>query len=224
MIGVVVPAHNEQALLGHCLVSLKAAAWQAQLAGEQVEILVVLDACTDASAHIAKAHGVLTLTIEQHNVGYARRAGADFMLERGADWLACTDADSTVPVDWLVQQLAFEADAVCGTVTIGDWQPMLTHRLRQRYLQLYHASEHHRHIHGANLGIRAMAYRRAGGFRPLAVHEDVHLVRDLQHSGARIIWTARNSVLTSARSDTRVRGGFGDYLASLAAQTSSFSG
>ncbi|MNO09192.1 hypothetical protein D3C81_2322040 [compost metagenome] len=40
MIGMVVPAHNEQALLGHYLATLKAAAWQARQAGEHVEILV----------------------------------------------------------------------------------------------------------------------------------------------------------------------------------------
>lgn len=51
------------------------------------------------------------------NVGHARAAGAQELLNQGVRWIACTDADSTVAEDWLVEQLALEADAVCGTVT-----------------------------------------------------------------------------------------------------------
>jgi hypothetical protein len=137
------------------------------------------------------------------------------MLSRGARWLACTDADSQVPADWLMQQLSFKADAVCGTVQVLDWE---NHGVdaQARYLDGYHAGEDHRHIHGANLGICAKAYRRAGGFKPLPAHEDVGLVQALERSGAKIVWTALNSVSTSARSDPRAREGFGDYLKSLA--------
>jgi len=52
----------------------------------------------------------------------------------------------------------------------------------------------------------------------LAAHEDVQLVSDLQASGAQIVWTARHSVATSSRRDSRAREGFGDYLAGLQAQ------
>ncbi|MGY2282859.1 glycosyltransferase [Pseudomonas gingeri] len=220
MIGVVIPVHNEQALLQACLESLAAAAREARDAGEKVEILVVLDTCSDDSGRIAQACGVRTLEVRQGNVGFARRAGAAYMLERGARWLACTDADSTVPQNWLLRQLAFDADAVCGTVRVDDWAAEHSPAVRQRYQHLYHAEEGHRHIHGANLGIRADAYRRAGGFKPLPAHEDVHLVQDLQRSGAHIVWTALNSVKTSSRLDSRARGGFGDYLKSLGEDSS----
>ncbi|MNM92090.1 hypothetical protein D3C81_1044120 [compost metagenome] len=155
------------------------------------------------------------LKVSARNVGYARRAGAALMLERGARWLAFTDADSCVPADWLLCQLAFAADAVCGTVHIETWQAHQDAALRERYLTHYQAAEGHRHIHGANLGICARAYAKVGGFQALALHEDVQLVSDLQHIGAHIVWTAYNSVATSSRRDCRVRGGFGDFLKQL---------
>jgi hypothetical protein len=75
----------------------------------------------------------------------------------------------------------------------------------------------HRHIHGANLGVSARAYRRAGGFPPLACSEDVALIDLLIAAGVRVTWSAAPRVVTSARIDSRVRGGFGDTLAALAA-------
>jgi glycosyltransferase involved in cell wall biosynthesis len=215
VIAVIVPAHNEQDMLAHCLESLQVAAGHPALGGEAVEILVVLDSCTDQSRQVARSFKALTLSISARNVGHARRVGAACMLSRGARWLACTDADSQVPPDWLMQQLAFKADVVCGTVQVLDWQHHDPDTQR-RYLDGYQACEDHRHIHGANLGICAKAYRRAGGFKPLPAHEDVGLVQALEVSGARIVWTALNSVSTSARSDPRAREGFGDYLKSLA--------
>ncbi|WP_025128958.1 glycosyltransferase family 2 protein [Pseudomonas sp. PH1b] len=218
MIAVIIPAHNEEQLLGRCLRALAQATLGASVSGEEVQTVVVLDDCSDASEAVARAHGVEVLKVVARNVGQARRAGAALMLERGARWLAFTDADSCVPADWLLCQLAFAADAVCGTVHIEAWQPHQGAALRARYQAHYQDREGHRHIHGANLGICARAYARVGGFQALALHEDVQLVNDLQQSGARIVWTARNSVSTSSRSDCRVQGGFGDFLSSLAGQ------
>lgn len=215
MIAVIIPAHNEARRLGRCLKSVKAAALLAEQAGHRVEVLVVLDRCSDGSAAIARRHGVDTLAVDAGNVGVARRAGAALMLERGASWLACTDADSRVPSHWLLWQLACAADAVCGTVHIERWQPWQKTALRQLYRSRYEAREGHRHIHGANLGVCAKAYAKVGGFAPLPAHEDVHLVRALEAHGAQIVWTAKHSVATSSRRDSRAREGFGDYLAGL---------
>ena len=215
MIAVIVPAHNEQHLLGPCLRALLRARRQVGALGESVQIVVVLDDCSDASEAVARAHQVEVLKVSARNVGYARRAGAALMLARGARWLAFTDADSCVPVGWLVCQLDFAADAVCGTVHVARWQADQHAALRARYLAHYQAREGHRHIHGANLGVCAKAYERVGGFQPLAVHEDVQLVSALHASGAHIVWTVLNSVSTSSRGDCRVSGGFGDFLKRL---------
>ncbi|AYG44992.1 glycosyltransferase [Pseudomonas sp. Leaf58] len=218
MIAVIIPAHNEARRLGRCLRAVLAAAQQAQQAGHQVEVLVVLDRCSDGSAAVARRFGVQVLAVEAGNVGMARRVGAAHMLERGARWLACTDADSRVPTHWLLSQLACRAEVVCGTVHIEYWQPWHTAALRKLYHSRYQPREGHRHVHGANLGVCAAAYDRVGGFRPLAAHEDVQLVSDLQASGAQIVWTAKHSVATSSRRDSRAGEGFADYLAGLQAQ------
>lgn len=150
MIAVIIPAHNKGRRLGHCLKAVEASARQARDAGHDVQVLVVLDRCRDASASIARRHGALTLEVDAGNVGVARRAGAAFMLGRGAEWLACTDADSRVPGHWLRWQLECAADAVCGTVHVERWEPWQDAALRRLYRSRYQARENHRHIHGAN--------------------------------------------------------------------------
>nr|WP_314484467.1 glycosyltransferase [uncultured Pseudomonas sp.] len=218
MIGVVIPAHNEARRLGRCLKAACAAAQHAATAGHHVDILVVLDRCTDGTAAVARRHGVHTLEIEAGNVGVARRAGAQWMIARGATWLACTDADSQVPAHWLTSQLECGTEVVCGTVHVSHWQPWQTAALRKLYLSRYEARDGHRHIHGANLGVSAQAYQLIGGFQPLPAHEDVRLVMDLEALGVPISWSAGHSVATSSRRQCRAREGFGDYLAGLQEQ------
>lgn len=215
MIGILIPVHNEEALLAECLKAARVAASHPELLGEPVEILVVLDSCSDASAAIALDFQVQRLEVQARNVGHVRGVGARHLLNLGARWISCTDADSRVAPDWLVAQLALGADAVCGTVTVDAWSEGFDEAAQIRYQQAYTASDGHRHIHGANLGVSAGAYVQAGGFEPLACHEDVQLVRDLERSGASIAWSHMPQVITSARLDCRARGGFGDYLVSL---------
>jgi glycosyltransferase involved in cell wall biosynthesis len=220
MLGIVIPAHNEQAVIAECLAAVKKAAQHPELHGETVEILVVLDHCTDLTlTHVTQAQ-VSSLEIEARNVGVARALGAQAMLARGARWLAFTDADTQVAPDWLIEQLALQADAVCGTVEVVDWSDHGTHAelLRWHFGQTYTDTDDHRHIHGANLGVSAAAYRAAGGFQHLACSEDVALVEALQASGARIAWSARPRVITSARRVARARGGFADALLNAVTQ------
>lgn len=216
MIGVIIPAHNEEALLADCLSAVAQAAAHPLLGNEPVHIVVVLDSCTDGSAAVANRFDATVLTTDQRNVGHARHTGAAWLLQQGARWLANTDADSLVPEDWLVEQIHAGAEAVCGTVRVAVWDEHPAH-VSQRYLELYQQCEGHRHIHGANLGICARAYQRAGGFSHLVAHEDVTLVHALEALGARITWTARNSVCTSARKLARAPNGFSEYLNNLAA-------
>jgi glycosyltransferase involved in cell wall biosynthesis len=215
MIGVIVPAHNEEALLAPCLAALIEASRHEDLAGEVVRVVVVLDACDDFSGAIARAYGVQTLTLKARNVGIARATGADLLLAEGARWLAFTDADSRVSPGWLVAQLAQDADAVCGSIAVDDWSSH-PHSVREYFRKSYVDADGHRHVHGANLGVSAEAYRRAGGFPPLTCSEDVALVDRLIAIGARIAWSAAPRVITSARAAARARGGFGDTLAAWA--------
>jgi len=207
MIGVIVPAHNEEALLAPCLAALLEASRHEDLDGETVRIVVVLDACNDFSGAIARAYGVETLTLKARNVGIARAT---------ARWLAFTDADSRVSATWLVAQLSLDADAVCGSIAVDDWSAH-PHSVREYFRKTYVDADGHRHIHGANLGVSAQAYRQAGGFPPLTCSEDVALVDRLIAINARIAWSAAPRVITSARAAARASGGFGDTLAAWAA-------
>ena len=215
MIGILIPAHNEEALLGDCLEAAMIAANHPGLLRETVYILVVLDSCSDASAAIAEAYGVQCLHVQARNVGHVRGVGARHLLNQGVRWISCTDADSRVAPDWLVAQLALGTDAVCGTVTVDSWDESFDPAAQIRYHQAYLAHDGHRHIHGANLGVSAGAYVQAGGFEPLACHEDVQLVRNLERCGASIAWSHTPQVITSARLDSRAAGGFGGYLNDL---------
>lgn len=228
MIGVVIPAHNEERYLEGCLAAIRTAACHPSLRDESVYVAVVLDHCTDGSRDIVARHAqtmgtaayrVEGLSVNACNVGAARATGAERLLAGGARWLAFTDADTHVAPDWLVAQLQLGADAVCGTVGVEDWSLYHTEptSVRSHFHARYLDADGHRHIHGANLGVCAAAYRRAGGFRPLACSEDVALVAALECCGARVAWSAAPRVTTSARTDARARGGFGDTLLHYAA-------
>ena len=214
MIGVIVPAHNEGILVTACLHSIMKACVDPRLDNEPVKVFVVLDSCTDGTEAIADAMGAYTLTTSARNVGIARAAGAKAAIDAGARWLAFTDCDSLVAADWLSLQLAEHAqgaDAVCGTVHVGDWG-RYGDKMQLHFASTYTDVDGHRHIHGANLGVSAGAYQRAGGFEPLATSEDVALVAALEKTGATIAWSSAPRVMTSARHDFRASGGFGATL------------
>lgn len=218
MIGVAIPAHDEESHIAATLDAVRAASTHPELRGEAVRVVVVLDACADGTAHLSRQAGAWTLPIAAKNVGAARAAGAEWLLAAGARWLAFTDADTRVDARWLAAQLALDADAVCGSVAVDDWSAhgSLAGPLQAHFADRYCDADGHRHIHGANMGVSAVAYRRAGGFAPLRCSEDVALVEALERSGARIAWSAAPRVWTSARPQARARGGFGDTLLTMA--------
>ena len=216
-IGIIVPVHNERELLPACVASLHRAARHRSLRGLAVHIVPVLDACSDDSGEVAGE----SIEVGARNVGVARAAGFAEVLRREAGrpmtqiWLATTDADSTVPFDWLKVQLELAragAQAVAGTVHVRDWsqQPPAA---RARFDRTYGApGDGHVHVHGANLGISAEAYLDAGGVPPLALAEDHALVDTLRSRGSRLVATGRISVATSGRRESRTVGGFADHL------------
>lgn len=211
MIGIIVPAHNEEESLLACIRSLQVAARHPDLSAEPVQILVVLDDCTDGSATIVGLTGVDSLSVRSRSVGAARAAGADWLLARGARWLAFTDADSEASPEWLVAQLRLNADLVCGTVEIADWTG-LPALVKEAFELSYCDHDDHRHIHGANLGISARAYLLLGGFKAFSTNEDVSLVRASLEAGHVVAWSARPRVRTSARLRGRAPEGFAAYL------------
>ena len=214
MIGVCIPAHDEEDHIGPCLESVLRASTHPGLRGETVAVVLVLDSCRDSTASIARNWPVIPVATRARNVGRARGLGAERLLQLGARWLAFTDADSQVSPRWLVDQLSLRADVVCGTVEVSDWSAhgAHAHRARRRFEAGYADRDGHRHVHGANLGVSAWHYRQAGGFEPRTCGEDQALVDRLARHGARISWSALPRVRTSARPYSRVDDGFAAAL------------
>ncbi|WP_336922706.1 glycosyltransferase [Aquipuribacter sp. SD81] len=233
VVGVVVPARDEERLLGRCLRALGDAVRLLTVERPDVRarVVVVLDGCLDDSAGVVArapwpegADRPVVLTTRPRGVGAARAAGAADALEAARTagvedhetWLAGTDADSAVPPQWLLAQVAAAergADAWVGTVVLpggglsGLWGAQQEHR------------EGHAHVHGANLGVRASAYLAAGGYPPLSSGEDVALVDGLAGTGARLVRTARWPVLTSDRLVGRAPDGVAADLRELSLET-----
>jgi len=220
--GVVVPAHDEEALLPACLAALRRTASALRV---PVHVLVVADRCGDRTAAVARAERAPVISIQARNVGAARAAGMTELLRltSGSDpsrvWLATTDADTVVSPGWLRRQLEYADagwDVVLGTVTVTDWDghpPHVPVVFEHRYAS---GSAPHPHVHGANLGIRASAYLAAGGFRPLPTAEDHALLAAATQAGCSVVQAGDITVETSGRQVARAPRGFSNLLRTLA--------
>ena len=219
-IAVVVPARDEEATIDACLALLAVA--RAELADRhpdiEVRTCVVADRCVDRTRERAGHHGSVQIVhCDAGNVGHARAAGVAHLLDGldpAATWIANTDADSTVPPQWLASQVDDAergADAVVGTVR-PDFADLSGEQVR-RWLERHIPGQPNGHVHGANLGVAAKAYLEVGGFRPLVEHEDVDLVRRLTIAGFTIHNSDAAEVITSSRLVGRTPGGYSAYLA-----------
>lgn len=220
-VAVVVPVNNEEQSLPSCIRGLRSAAFRAGQEHPEVtvEVIFALDRCTDQSADIIESGGYRWVVSDVPGVGPARAAGAAAALEALGGFadhrilIACTDADSIVPSEWLTQQVDLAnkgADVIVGAVRPN---PAELDDHRERAWELTHLDgQASGHIHGANLGIRANFYLAVGGFAPLLEHEDVDLVNRAAARGARVEPTERICVLTSGRLEGRTAGGYAGYL------------
>ncbi|HET7388819.1 MAG TPA: glycosyltransferase [Nocardioidaceae bacterium] len=217
---VIVPARDEDELLGACLASVTEASLAAVATGVTVQVVVVANRCTDATVRIARRHGVHVLVNDAVNVGRARADGCVLAgsltgeLDPAQVWLATTDADSVVPARWLVAQLEQArrgADAFVGTIALGD-ADAARHPGWWTDYQRATARTPHGHVHGASLGVRADAYLRAGGFPAVASGEDERLIAALVRHRASVAWVDDVPVTTSARHRGRAPFGVGRDL------------
>lgn len=219
---VVIPAHNEQELIGAAVTAARIACARAEHeVNARTTCTVVADACSDDTARIAEAVGAEVLAVHAHRVGAARRAGIDrarqLVPSRADDtWIACTDADSVVPSDWLLAHLRHRragADLVLGSVRPRtDDLPI---PLMEAWLARHHPDRAQHGVYGANMSFDAAAYDLAGGFAPLAAHEDRTLVEAFRRRGLQVRDAATIEVLTSGRLIGRAPEGFATYLHAL---------
>jgi glycosyltransferase involved in cell wall biosynthesis len=90
MISFIIPAYNEEQLLGQTLTALSAAA---QALGQPFEIVVVDDASTDRTGAIAQKHGARVVPVAHRQIAATRNAGA--RAARG-ELFIFVDADTVV--------------------------------------------------------------------------------------------------------------------------------
>jgi glycosyltransferase involved in cell wall biosynthesis len=231
-VGVVVPVHNEEELLGPALGALERAFSEVTHRGIECRTAIVLDGCSDDSATIAwhwarslarlkGPHRSVVLRCRSAGVGEARRLGAATLLRRWRTfspsniWLATTDADSRVPPGWLAAQLAaheFGADVWTGRVTVEDWSPYDA-RTAQLWNEAYNAE--HMPVHGASLGFNAQMYLDAGGFASVGTGEDRALHQAILGAGGRALEDMELRVITSGRRLARAPLGFAHALSSF---------
>ena len=238
---VVVPARDEQALIGRCL---RALAEQQGLTPGSHRAIVVLDGCRDDTAArvLALRRECPQMPIEiveleePQGVGRARRHGMDLACRdlisggRPGGLIATTDADSVVAEDWLASQLRLVeegAQAIGGQIELlyeDDAPPApvaVAERRRRASVRLIAAregapagalSEHH-HFSGASLALTAETYLRCGGLPVRAALEDEALERELRARGVPIQRSRSVRVMTSARTDGRAPRGLAHDLA-----------
>jgi cellulose synthase/poly-beta-1,6-N-acetylglucosamine synthase-like glycosyltransferase len=188
------------------------------------DVIVVDDASSDRTRQIAenilKDEGIVVSAAEGI-VGSARSLAARTALSRYKGpaylhWLANTDADCCVPETWLLDQIAIaetNVQAIAGIISVDSFsehQPEVAERFSSSYL--IHADGTHPHVHGANLGVRADAYLRAGGWSSLPTAEDHDLWNRLHTTGSLRVSLGSVKVVTSGRRMGRAPRGFAQAL------------
>ncbi|MGB3681595.1 MAG: glycosyltransferase family 2 protein [Rubrobacteraceae bacterium] len=225
---VVVPARDEEDLVGRCLQAL---ADQHLVSPSEYEVLLILDDCTDSTEdralEVAATNPDLRLRLLDgpgEGAGHARRTGMEAAyarlrsVDRGKGLIASTDADTVVAPDWLATQLECVdrgARAIGGRIELADdgdlpngvtgWRAERGH---QRHMDLLSESApdgerprflEHWQFSGASLALTAEVYREIGGLEPHAALEDEHLERILRQRNVPIERPLSVRVTTSAR-------------------------
>jgi glycosyltransferase involved in cell wall biosynthesis len=90
VISFIIPAYDEELLIGRTLCALNDAA---QSLGEPFEIVVVDDGSADRTAAVARAHGARVISVNHRQIAATRNAGAR---EATGELLCFIDADTIV--------------------------------------------------------------------------------------------------------------------------------
>jgi glycosyltransferase involved in cell wall biosynthesis len=191
-VSFIVPAFNEERLLGETLKAIREAA---SALNEPSEVIVVDDASTDGTNGIAQSHGARVVSVNCRHIAATRNAGAR---EARGMWLIFVDADTIVTREVVQAAVtAMRAGAVGGgcDVRFGGRLPLYARALIAAALPVYQA-----------LGLAAgcfifctrEAFDAVGGFdETLFAAEEAALSRALHRKGRFLI--LREHVITSGR-------------------------
>ena len=182
---IVVPAHDEEAVIAPTLSSLAALAYPA----DRYRITVVADNCTDRTAAIARARGARVLEredTEQRGKGHALAyAFSDFLRSSSAEAIVVVDADTVVSPELLAEfaaQLDAGAEVVQARYAVRDATSGWRRRLMSLAFALFHdVRSLGRERLGLSCGLRGngMCFTRRALER--VPYRAYSLVEDLEH-------------------------------------------
>ena len=193
MISFIIPAHNEEALIGRTLAALHDAA---RRAGEEYEIVVANDASTDRTGEIARAHGARLVTVNHRQIAAARNAGAR---AAAGEIFIFVDADTTISTRALgaAMRVLRSGRAVGGGCAVHidgrlPFYAVCLERILQSMMPAIGLPG------GCFLFCTRRAYFAAGGFdESLFCTEEVAFAQRLKRMGRFIV--LRERVITSGR-------------------------
>jgi len=206
-ISFVVPAYNEEKVLGQTLTAILA---EIKRSGCVAEVIVVNNASTDATGVLAASFpDVIVVDEPEKGLVQARRAG--FQRATG-ELVANVDADTIVTEGWLNRVLAeFRRNpdlvALSGPYIYYDVSKSARFAVRAFYIMGYGFYMLNRFVlrvgsmlQGGNFVVRRAALEQIGGFNPLFTFygEDTDLARRLHAVGA-VKFTFRLPALSSGR-------------------------
>lgn len=192
MLSFIIPAHDEERLIGATLAAIQSSA---QALGESCEVLVVDDASTDRTAAISSEHGARVIRVDHRHIAATRNVGAR---EATGQWLFFIDADTLINADYLRAAIhALRSGAAGGGAAVR-----LSGRISrsERVLQwmLIHIFRWTGVTPGCSLFCTRSAFDAVGGFdETYFAGEDVAMGRALARYGRLVI--LKQAVLTSAR-------------------------
>ncbi len=192
MISFIVPAYNEERLLGATLQAINAVV---QALGEPSEVIVVDDGSTDRTAAIGREHGAQVVAVAHRQIAATRNAGA--RAARGEVFMF-VDADTLVHEGLvrLALQALREGAVGGGTVVRFDGaMPLYARMVVPLVVKLLQTS---RLAAGCFFFCTRTAFEAVGGFdESYFAAEELGLSRALKRQGKFVI--LREPVLTSGR-------------------------
>jgi glycosyltransferase involved in cell wall biosynthesis len=200
-VSVVVPAFNEEKLIGAALRSIQSALGSFTKAGWETEVVVCNNNSIDRTAELASAAGATVVFEPVNQIARARNTGA---AAATGEWLIFVDADSQPSPELFADVLDAirKGDVVAGGCTV---------RLEGSYsvanlvVSFWNGlSRLRKWAAGAFMFCKASAFRAVGGFnQDLYATEEIFLFKKLKkkarQDGERIVILTNHSILTSPR-------------------------
>ncbi|MDR3456097.1 MAG: glycosyltransferase [Verrucomicrobiae bacterium] len=200
-ISVIVPAFNEEKLLGASLAEIRAAAAAFTARGWEYQLIVCDNNSTDRTGEIARAAGAQVVFEPFNQIGRARNSGAGAAT---GDWFIFVDADSH-PGQGLFDDVAaaiLTGQVLAGGATVELDEKMFVANLVTQAWNL--TSRFKKWLAGSFIFIEAAAFRELGGFNPeIFAAEELELSQRIKklarERGKKVVILHQHSLKTSAR-------------------------